>query len=103
VVLGTGGTLAEIYHDISVRIAPVDLNTAHAMISELKGLAVIRGYRNLPDGDVAALADAIVKISRLASVTGGRVLEAEINPLIVKNRGNGVIAVDGLIVCDARS
>jgi acyl-CoA synthetase (NDP forming) len=103
VVLGTGGTLAEIYHDISVRIAPVDLDTAHAMISEVKGLAVIRGYRNLPDGDVAALADAIVKISRLASVTGGRVLEAEINPLIVRHKGKGVIAVDGLIVCDARS
>jgi acyl-CoA synthetase (NDP forming) len=101
VMLGTGGILAEIYKDISVRMAPVDLATAQEMIGEVNGLAVIRGYRNLPEGDLEALAEAIVKVSHLAGSGGARVLDAEINPLIVKRRGEGVVAVDGLIVCGA--
>jgi acyl-CoA synthetase (NDP forming) len=99
VILGMGGQLAEIYRDFSVRLAPVSLEAARAMIEEVRGLAVIRGYRGLPPGDCAALANAICAISELAHVTEPIVLEAEINPLIVKRAGEGVVAVDGLIVC----
>src|SRR5690348_12050370 len=45
VVLGIGGVLAEIYKDFAVRLAPVSMHDADAMIDEVKGLAVIRGYR----------------------------------------------------------
>ena len=96
VVLGIGGALAEIYHDFTMRLAPVTPAQALEMISEVKGLAVIRGYRGLPKGDCAALAQAISALSQLAAVPG--ILEAEINPLIVKPEGRGVVAVDGLIV-----
>ncbi len=99
VILGMGGRLAEVYRDFSVRLAPVSLQAARAMIEEVRGLAVIRGYRGLLPGDCEALADAICAISELAHVTEPVVLEAEINPLIVKTAGEGVIAVDGLIVC----
>ena len=68
------------------------------MIAEVKGLATIRGYRNLPRGDVAALARAVAALSRLALVAGQPVAEAEINPLIVKR--DGVVAVDGLVVLE---
>lgn len=98
VVLGAGGVLAEIYKDVAIRIAPVDLATARAMIAEVRGLAVIRGYRGLPRGDCEALAAAVVAMSQLAALDGRAVNEAEINPLIVKSEGAGVIAVDGLIV-----
>jgi succinyl-CoA synthetase beta subunit len=64
------------------------------MIAEVKGLAVIRGYRNLPRGDLKALARAVSSVSRLASMK--TVAEAEINPLIVK--ADGVVAVDALVV-----
>ena len=96
VLLGSGGTLAEIYQDTVLRLAPVNADEAMQMIDEVKGLAVIRGYRNLPLGDVAALARAIAAFSRLALLPGAPVAEAEINPLIVK--ADGVVAVDGLLV-----
>lgn len=96
VVLGIGGVLAEIYHDFTMRLAPVTPAQALEMISEVKGLAVIRGYRGLPKGDCAALAQAISALSQLAALSG--ILEAEINPLMVKPEGEGVVAVDGLIV-----
>ena len=98
VVLGVGGILAEIYKDVSIRLAPVDIDTARGMVEEVRGLAVIRGYRGLPRGDCEALAGAVAAMSQLACLPERSVAEAEINPLIVKADGQGVVAVDGLIV-----
>lgn len=97
VTLAAGGILAEIYKDSAVRLAPTDRAGARAMIDEVKGLAPVRGYRGLPEGDLDALAAAIVALSRLAQLGGRPVAEAEINPILVKPRGEGVIAVDGLV------
>jgi hypothetical protein len=96
VLVGAGGTLAEIYKDFAVALAPVSDAEAEELIAKVKGLATIRGYRNLPRGDVAALARAVSALSRLALVTGRPVREAEINPMIVKERG--VVAVDARMV-----
>ena len=98
VMIGLGGVLAEIYRDVAIRLAPVDRKEALEMIAEVRGLAPVRGYRNLPPGDCPALADAIAAFSQLAAVSSPVIDEAEINPLIVKAEGAGVAAVDGLIV-----
>jgi hypothetical protein len=98
ITVGLGGVLAEIYKDAATRLAPVDEAEARQMIGEVKGLATIRGYRNLPLGDVTALAKAIAAFSTLAHKAFADVAEAEINPLLVKRDGDGVVAVDGLVV-----
>ncbi len=98
ITVGLGGVLAEIYRDAATRLAPVDEAEARQMIDEVKGLATIRGYRNLPPGDVAALARAIAAFSALAHAAFADVSEAEINPLLVKRDGEGVVAVDGLVL-----
>ena len=95
ITVAMGGVLAEIYEDTALELAPVDHGTARAMIERVKGLALIRGYRRLPHGDVKALAQAVVALSRLASLP--QVPEAEINPLLVKAEGEGVVALDGLV------
>ena len=99
VVLAPGGVLAEVYGDTSIRMAPISLHDAEQMIAEVKGLAPLRGYRNLPKGDLNALAQALVDLSQLANGKTSPA-EAEINPLIVRGEGEGVVAVDGLVVCD---
>ena len=96
VLVGAGGTLAELYRDVALRPAPVALQDAQAMIDEVRGLAPLAGYRNAPRGDLVALAQAIVAFSRLAVLP--EVQEAEINPLIVKPEGEGVVGVDALLV-----
>jgi len=98
ITVGLGGVLAEIYKDAATRLAPVDEAEARQMIDEVRGLATLRGYRNLPRGDVAALARTIAAFSNLAHKTFDDVAEAEINPLLVKYEGEGVVAVDGLVV-----
>ena len=98
VLVGAGGTLAELYEDFVLRMAPVSEEEALEMIEGVKGLATIRGYRNLPRGDVKALAKAVAEFSRLCSFN--EISEAEINPLIVK--AEGVVAVDALLALKGR-
>jgi acetate---CoA ligase (ADP-forming) len=95
VMVAAGGVLTEIYRDRSLRLAPVDLDTARDMIAEVRGLTVLAGYRGKPAGDLDALARAVVALSRLA--LDETIVEAEINPLIVRPAGQGVVAVDALV------
>lgn len=99
VVLAPGGILAEVYGDTAIRTAPITHHEADQMIMEVKGLAPLRGYRNLPKGDLEALAQALVDLSQLANGQNSPA-EAEINPMIVKTADEGVVAVDGLVVFD---
>jgi acyl-CoA synthetase (NDP forming) len=96
VLLAMGGVLTEIYRDRVLRLAPVDLATAREMIAEVKGISALAGFRGRPAGDLEALARAIVALSQLASEPA--ISEAEVNPLIVRGEGQGVIAVDALVV-----
>jgi succinyl-CoA synthetase beta subunit len=95
VMLAVGGIFTEIYRDRSLRLAPVDLATAHDMIAEVRGLKVLAGYRGKPAGDIAALAAVVVALSRLAADPA--VIDAEVNPLIVRAAGQGVVAVDAVV------
>ena len=96
VLVGAGGTLAEIYKDYALGLAPVSADEAEAMIARVKGLATLRGYRGLPRGDVGALARVVAALSRLALLPGRPVAEAEANPVVVKSQG--AVAVDALAV-----
>jgi len=99
VLVGAGGVMTEVYRDYVLRMAPVSEAEAAEMVEQVKGFAALRGYRNLPRGDVAAIARAVSALSRLALVEGRPVREAEINPLIVK--AYGVVAVDALVAYGA--
>ncbi len=70
--------------------------TAAEMIGAVKGLAAVRGYRGLPRGDLAALAQAVARFSRLAHMHD--IFQAEINPLAILPEGQGVAVLDALAV-----
>jgi len=95
IMVAAGGVLTEIARDRSLRLAPIDLATAREMIAEVRSLTALVGYRGRPAGDLDALAHAIVALSRLAD--DASIAEAEINPLIVRPAGEGVVAVDALV------
>lgn len=97
VLLAAGGIFTEIYRDRSIRLAPVTLGTACEMISELAISRMLKGYRGRAAGDLEALAEAIVSLSRLALDDEYDVIDAEINPLIVRREGEGVLALDALV------
>lgn len=97
VMLAAGGIFTEIYRDRALRLAPVTRESALEMISEVKAMRALDGYRGKARGDLGALADAIVAVSKLATLPDAPVLEAEVNPVMVLEDGKGVLAVDALV------
>jgi acyl-CoA synthetase (NDP forming) len=98
VMVGAGGILAELYNDVAIRLAPVGEAEALEMIERVKGFEVLRGYRGQPRGDLAALAQAVAAMSRLALIKDRPVREAEANPVMVSAKG--AVAVDALVLLD---
>jgi hypothetical protein len=67
------------------------------MIAEVKAFQALAGYRGKAAGDLDALAQAVVALSKLALVEDPVVAEAEMNPVMVRRMGEGVVAVDALV------
>ena len=98
VMLAAGGIWAELARDRALRLAPVSLETARDMISEVKAFRSLAGLRGRPRGDLEALAGAVSALSQLALRPQLGVVEAEVNPLLVMPEGAGVLAVDALVL-----
>jgi acyl-CoA synthetase (NDP forming) len=95
VLVGLGGLAVELLGDVALAPAPVALERAHAMLAALRAAPLLAGARGRPPLDVAAVADAVVRLSWLAVELGARLVDLEVNPLIVRRAGEGAIAVDG--------
>lgn len=96
--VGLGGVLTELYRDASHRLLPVDEALVQQMLGELKAWPLLDGFRGRPLGDVQAACASIAGLSRAALALGPQAAEIEINPLLVRPRGEGAIALDALIV-----
>lgn len=98
VMLAAGGIWAEVARDRSIRLAPVSMETAREMVDEVRALATVRGLRGKPKGDLEALAAAVSALSQLAVRPEFGISEAEVNPMLVMPEGQGVMAVDALVL-----
>jgi acyl-CoA synthetase (NDP forming) len=96
VTFGLGGVFTELLEDVTYGFSPFDTEAARRMILEIKGAPLLDGYRGRPRLDVAALADALSRISLLIADHAERIAEIDVNPLFVLEQG--VIAADALIV-----
>ena len=97
-LFGSGGIMVEVYNDVALRRCPITRAEALSMVAEVKGAQLLRGFRGKPPADVNALADTLVRISYLAVHLDGLLAELDINPLMVLPAGQGVKAVDALVV-----
>lgn len=95
ITFGTGGTLVELEHDISMRVAPVSGEEAAGMIRSIRHYPQIAGYRGTAPLDEAALTGAIQKISILFT-SRPDVAELDINPIILYT--DGICAVDARVL-----
>ncbi len=97
VVFGMGGIYVEVLRDVTFRLAPVRPLSARHMIETVKAFPVLQGVRGERPGDLAALTEAIERVSQLA-VELPEIVELDLNPMIVRPEGEGVVAVDARIV-----
>ncbi len=94
-LLGMGGVAVEIMKDVAISTAPVCRTRAVEMIDELRMSPLLKGARGRPLVDIDAIVEAIVRVSWLAHDLGPSLVDLEINPLIVRGKGEGAVAVDG--------
>ena len=95
VLVGFGGVYAEILDDIAVALAPVDERTAERLIRSLRGAPLLDGARGRRAVDIAAAARAVAVLSRAAAACP-KILEIEVNPLLVSE--SDALGLDARIV-----
>jgi acyl-CoA synthetase (NDP forming) len=96
-VLGAGGVLTELLADSVTLLPPWTRDSIIAGLDRLRAAPLLKGYRGKPVGDIAALVDSILGVARYASANLAEVVEIDVNPVIVRPLGLGVVAVDTLI------
>jgi acyl-CoA synthetase (NDP forming) len=95
-LVGFGGIFTEAIQDVSLRLPPIDEETAQEMLTELHGVEVLRGARGRPVADLAAVSRVLVALGDLALDMGDRLAELDVNPLFALP--DGALAGDALVV-----
>jgi acyl-CoA synthetase (NDP forming) len=98
VLVGAGGILAELIGDVEIALAPLSAETAESMLKRLRIWPLLQGLRGHPRRDVGAVVDALVRLGQLAGALNGRLLELDVNPLLVCRDGAGAVAADARAV-----
>jgi acyl-CoA synthetase (NDP forming) len=99
VMLGLGGIYAEVFQDVTFRVAPITHQDAEAMLNELKSRRLLEGVRGSPPADIEALMDTLVAVSRLL-VDFPQIAELDINPLMVTERWAFALDARILLHCE---
>jgi acyl-CoA synthetase (NDP forming) len=97
IMFGLGGIYVEVLKDISFRITPLSTEDAHEMIRETKVFPLLRGVRGEAEADIEAIEKSLLFLSQMA-LDFPQIIEAEINPLLVKKRGGGGVAIDARFI-----
>jgi acetyltransferase len=95
VMLGLGGIHAEVYRDVIFRLPPLDLKDVFEMVSELKGQALLKGYRGSKPVNMRDLADWLIKLGWLG-MNFEKIQEVDINPLLIVD--GKPVAVDATMI-----
>jgi acetyl-CoA synthetase len=96
-LLGAGGVLAELLADTVVLLPPFTADAIESALGKLRAAKLLRGYRGRPPGDVPALLQTALACARYAQQNLDRLLELDLNPVIVRPAGLGAVAVDALV------
>ena len=96
VTVGFGGVFTELWSDVAHLLAPVTVEQVEHSLGTLRSAPLLQGFRGRPVADVAALAELVVQL--VDSVVGTDVVEVELNPVLVGQRG--ATAVDALLIVE---
>lgn len=96
-MFGLGGIYVEALRDVTFRMAPIRELGAQRMIRQIRGFKILEGFRGEPPSDIDAIAECLARLSQLATQIE-EIVELDINPLIVLEKGRGARVVDARIV-----
>jgi acyl-CoA synthetase (NDP forming) len=94
-VIGSGGVLVELVGDTAILMMPTTDSEIRAAIATLKVARLLAGWRGRPAGDMQAVVQTVLAIQDFALRNLDRLLEIDVNPLVVLPEC--AVAVDALI------
>ncbi|MBW1833776.1 MAG: acetate--CoA ligase family protein [Deltaproteobacteria bacterium] len=97
---GLGGIYVELFKDVVFRLAPIGRNETRRMIKSIKGYNIFKGFRGRPESDIKALEKSVVSLSDMVT-NHPEIIEMDINPLMVHEKGKGVTVADYRIILKA--
>ena len=97
VAFGLGGIYTEVWHDVALRVAPIDQAEAESMVRQIKSFPLLAGVRGQPPRDLQALADALVRLSWLP-FRYPEVGEVDLNPVFLFEEGRGLVVGDARVI-----
>ncbi len=97
IVVGSGGVFVELLKDSTPLLLPASRDDIEAALKSLKLYPMMDGYRGLVRGDISALIDSIEKLIIFVQENDTRLMELDINPVMVLPEGRGVILADAMI------
>jgi len=98
VAVGAGGIQVELYKDIAVSVAPLDVDGALQAITRTRVAKLLTGFRGAPAADIDAAARTVSAVSRFIADHADQISEVEINPLAVMERDKGCVALDCVVL-----
>ena len=98
VMCGMGGIFAEIFHEFSLRRAPIGKKDVRGMLSELKAHKILLGARGNDSCDVEEIIRTTLAVSQIIVEFQKEIVEIDLNPVKVFSEGKGVKCIDCLIV-----
>jgi succinyl-CoA synthetase beta subunit len=96
-VVGGGGILVELAKDTQRLLLPASREAIAAALSRLAAAKLLSGFRGRPAGDLTATIDAIAAVAAFAESNRDRLMELDVNPLLVRPQGRGAVAADALV------
>jgi len=94
IMVGTGGTQAELLADVRLLIPPLTEAAVRDALASLTLFPLLDGYRGAPPRDVDAFVRLVLDLAAAPPVAAGRVAELDLNPVLVLPAGKGVSVVD---------
>ncbi|XDZ66123.1 acetate--CoA ligase family protein [Alphaproteobacteria bacterium LSUCC0684] len=96
-VIGAGGIAAEMLQDTALLMLPASRGEVRAALEGLRMAPLLHGFRGSARADIDALLDLIDAVQRFALSHEADLMELDLNPVLVRGEGKGVLAVDALI------
>ena len=95
--IGSGGTLVELLVDSVTLLLPVSETQVRDALSKLRVAPLLDGYRSREAADKDAAVAEILAIARFAVEHRHELEEVDVNPLGVRRKGQGAVALDALV------
>jgi acetyltransferase len=97
IMVGMGGTAAEVFRDRALALPPLNESLARRMLEALKSWPLLQGHRGKPGANIDRLIEILLRFSYMVA-DYPEIKELDVNPLLVTP--DDAVALDARVIID---